>query len=124
MGDDASSRVAAGIPVMLGARAIGPADGSTVIGGLVVVACGVDSSIGEHAPSHSGMAPMIAVDLITRFGQTLRLGFFLSTIARSPIQALVSPALSRREISLYLSRREQRASAGVSGISCAAGRFN
>jgi hypothetical protein len=91
LGGSAGGRAGAGVPVMLGARTIGPGSGLTVIGGLVAAACGVDSSIGEHAPSHSGMALMIATDLTIRLGHVSRQRFSLSTNARSSIPSIGVP---------------------------------
>jgi hypothetical protein len=73
----------AGAPVTLGARAIGPVSGCTVIDkpGLAGGACAADS-LGEHAPSHSGMTVMIAADRTTRLRQPSPRGFCLSAIAR------------------------------------------
>jgi hypothetical protein len=79
----ASRSAGGGRPVMLGARTIGPSKGSAMIGWLAAAACGIDSPIGEHASSHSGMALMITSDLTTRIGHTARPGFSGSAIVRS-----------------------------------------
>jgi hypothetical protein len=91
VGGGAGGGASARGPVILGARTIGPGSGLTVVGGLATAACDVDCPIGEHAPSHSGMALMIATDLTTRHDDPPRLGCCLSTIARSSIPGIGVP---------------------------------
>jgi hypothetical protein len=84
----------AGVPVMLGANAIGPGGGSTLVGGLMsAVAGGAGCSIGEHAPSPSGIAIIIATAATAPIRRPPRPGFPLRTIVPSSISGMASPGV-------------------------------
>jgi hypothetical protein len=101
----------AGVPVMLGARAIGPGGGSTIVGGLLSAAGGGTGCwTGEHAPSHSGIVTAIAAAI----RRTSRPDFSLSPIAASSISGMASPGvISPEDYALpvpYGTTRERRGS--------------
>jgi hypothetical protein len=90
---------AAGAPVMLGARAIGPGDGSAAIGKLAV-AGGAESLIGAQAPTNSGSATRITADP----NRPLRDRFLSSLTGIGPPARVVC-----RQITVSAPGREQRA---------------
>ena len=86
--------IGAGVPVKAGASAIGPGGGSAVVNSLIsAMVGGAGCSIGEHAPSHSGVATMIAADHTTPIRRPPQPRFPRLTIVESSISGMASPGV-------------------------------
>jgi hypothetical protein len=101
------------VPVMLGAREIGPGSGSTLIGELAPATGGrAESLIGRHPPSHKGIAIAIAADRTTAACHGSQTVFaFCDGGLSSMVGIGPSPACVCRQITASTSGREQCASA-------------